>query len=544
VTTTALASDDNTSTDNQSVTFTATVKVDGVTATGATGNYEFKLDGNVVEPAAAIVNGVATYTTSTLTTGGHTVTATYAGNTTYEVSAASITQTNVTPHMLTFSFGALGDATIDRGNIAISVPPGTPVTSLSPTYTTTANATGAPESAAAQDFTAPVTYTLTSTIDTEVLTSYTVTVTVRPFVQYSTREDGKTVATFTAGSGTWTVPAGVTLVEVLVVGGGGGGDNWASGSGAGGMFYTDSYAVTPESAMAITVGTGGIRGDTVPGDANGGDGQLSKFGDLLIAYGGIHGMNYSAAGGGNQGAYSLDGGTSIVPGSAPAEPRSWGWWSGSGAAATGTVGDSAAGGAGSPCSITGTETYYAGGGGANASGLGGLGGGGNGADTFGGPSYPGVDGLGGGAGGGWGGPGGNGGSGIVIVAYLAGGATPYATWAAGISGFADTIPAHDPDGDGMSNQQEFAFGLNPTKGSSVNPVIAPLKVTTHTFSYTRYAASGLSYTVWTSTDLQAWNGPAVVTENVGTPIDGVSTVEVTLTSPPAGGNLFVRVQAQ
>ena len=231
----------------------------------------------------------------------------------------------------------------------------------------------------------------------------------------TTRGDGKTVATFsTAGTGTWTIPAGVSSVEVLVVGGGGGGSVWAGGSGGGGMYYTSSYAVTPGSVMAITVGVGGTAGG---GDANGGDGQLSQFGSMLVANGGIHGMGYSTAGGGNQGGYSLDGGITIVPGSAPAEPRDWGWWSGSGAGAPGTVGDSAAGGNGAACSITGTSVDYAGGGGANANGVGGLGGGGDGAYEFGGPSHPGYDGLGGGAGGGWGGTGANGGSGVVILAY-------------------------------------------------------------------------------------------------------------------------------
>ena len=66
---------------------------------------------------------------------------------------------------------------------------------------------------------------------------------------YTTRADGHTVATFSfAGTGTWTIPAGVTDVEVLVVGGGGGcwNDSFQSGSGAGGMYYSASYAVTPE----------------------------------------------------------------------------------------------------------------------------------------------------------------------------------------------------------------------------------------------------------------------------------------------------------
>ncbi len=110
---------------------------------------------------------------------------------------------------------------------------------------------------------------------------------------------------------------------------------------------------------------------------------------------------------------------------------------------------------------------------------------------------------------------------------------------------AQKLPEADPDGDGLTNFQEFAFGLNPVLATSANPISAPLDKANHTFSYTRLSTSGLAYTVWTSTDLQTWTGPAVVTENIGTPnSDGVVTVEVTLTSPPPGGNLFVRVAAQ
>jgi uncharacterized repeat protein (TIGR02543 family) len=383
--------------------------------------------------------------------------------------------------------------------------------------------------------------------DSNIVASLTVTAIFQPpFPAIATRGDGYTLATFLEGTGTWTIPAGVTSVEVLVVGGGGGGAIWAGGSGGGGMYYASSYAVTPGSEMTITVGAGGIA--STSGEGNGGDGQASQFGASLIAYGGIHGKRYSDAGGGNQGGYSLDGGSTIVPGMAPAEPRIFPWWSGSGAGAPGTVGDSAPGGIGAPCSITGTAAYYAGGGGSNANGVGGLGGGGDGAYVFGGPSHPGATNTGGGAGGGWGGTGANGGSGIVIVAYL-GGTTPYQTWAAGpfANAFTDTDPSHDPDGDGLTNQQEFAFGLDPTTGTSVNPITAPLNKSNHKVSYTRYAASGLTYTVWTSTDLQGWDLvlPGDMTENAGTPNGaGVATVEVTLTNPPVGDKLFVRVQAE
>jgi hypothetical protein len=105
------------------------------------------------------------------------------------------------------------------------------------------------------------------------------------------------------------------------------------------------------------------------------------------------------------------------------------------------------------------------------------------------------------------------------------------------------MPAGDVDRDGMSNQQEFAFGLNPTLASSVNPITAPFAASTGKFTYTRFATSGLTYGVLTSTDLVTWN-PAAATQSVIETIDQVETVEVTLTdAPPAGGKLFVRVQA-
>ena len=111
---------------------------------------------------------------------------------------------------------------------------------------------------------------------------------------------------------------------------------------------------------------------------------------------------------------------------------------------------------------------------------------------------------------------------------------------------ANKTPAGDADGDGMSNQQEFAFGLNPTLGSSANPITTLFAGLTGKFTYTRLAASGLTYTVLTSTDLATWN-PAAASQVAGAPDgNGVEAVEVTLTgySPPVGGKLFVRVQAQ
>jgi hypothetical protein len=126
---------------------------------------------------------------------------------------------------------------------------------------------------------------------------------------------------------------------------------------------------------------------------------------------------------------------------------------------------------------------------------------------------------------------------------------PFSVWIHG-SGFtfpagADTSATGDPDHDGMNNFQEFAFGLDPTIGSSCNPIQAALDKPTRAFSYTRRTATGLSYSVWTSTDMRGWNEDATATQLAGAPSNGVETVAVTLTNPlPTGSRLFVRVRAR
>ena len=121
---------------------------------------------------------------------------------------------------------------------------------------------------------------------------------------------------------------------------------------------------------------------------------------------------------------------------------------------------------------------------------------------------------------------------------------PYGTWANGTfaHAFTNTAATSDPDGDGKSNQEEFAFGLDPITGSSVNPITQQLAG--GVFKYTRTANSGLTYKVYYSTTLSAWTLDASATQTPAAAVGGVETVTVTLAAAaPLAGKLFVRVEA-
>ena len=257
------------------------------------------------------------------------------------------------------------------------------------------------------------------------------------------RGDGKRVVTFsTVASGTWTIPNGVTEVEVLVVGGGGAGARSSSfdspGGGAGGLYYSTNWSVTPGASVGVTVGAGAPT-TTVVGD--GANGQNSVFGSI-IAYGGegaIRGETPPGRGG-NQGGRSIDNGVNITPGFLGGTGN--GAKGGAGAGEDGRNGgySPAYGGAGVVVPITGTGPLigtdgnpisgsygnmigYAGGGSAGFDGKelgaerGESYGGGSGSDPEGTAGTPGFNTLGGGGGGGRSANGGGGGSGVVIIAY-------------------------------------------------------------------------------------------------------------------------------
>lgn len=75
-----------------SVTFTATLLTNGVTASDATSSYVFKVDGTPVA-TNAVSGGQANYLTSTLAAGAHTITAEYLGDVNYLPSTNTVSQT-------------------------------------------------------------------------------------------------------------------------------------------------------------------------------------------------------------------------------------------------------------------------------------------------------------------------------------------------------------------------------------------------------------------------------------------------------------------
>ena len=80
--------------------------------------------------------------------------------------------------ILTFVFPGLPAASISETSISVTLPFGTSVTALAPTYTVSANATGSPVSGTSRNFSTPQTYTITAEDNSTKV--YTVTVTVLP----------------------------------------------------------------------------------------------------------------------------------------------------------------------------------------------------------------------------------------------------------------------------------------------------------------------------------------------------------------------------
>ena len=97
-TTTSLTSSQNPSTFGQPVTFTATVTAVAPGAGTPTGTAQFKIEGVNFGGPVTLVNGSATSNSiSTLSVGTHLITAEYSGDSNYNTSTGTLTQTVVLP---------------------------------------------------------------------------------------------------------------------------------------------------------------------------------------------------------------------------------------------------------------------------------------------------------------------------------------------------------------------------------------------------------------------------------------------------------------
>jgi len=138
-------------------------------------------------------------------------------------------------------------------------------------------------------------------------------------------------------------------------------------------------------------------------------------------------------------------------------------------------------------------------------------------------------------------------SGVLSLAVASG--SDFDTWG-DTYGLTTGDEGGDLDNDGLTNFEEYAFGLDPTGASSVNPISSQLVKTTGQLSYTRRLQSktGLTYTVRSSSTLNNdWVNlikDTDYTESVSAPSGETETVTITLTPLPTAAKLFIQVKAE
>ena len=110
-----------------------------------------------------------------------------------------------------------------------------------------------------------------------------------------------TIVTLTSGT-SWTVPTGVTNVNVTIQGGGGGGGgniffstalSYPGIKGNPGQMITTNLATTPGASIAYAIGAGGTGGAA---NTSGGTGGTTTFTGATSATGGLGGIVGAAAG--------------------------------------------------------------------------------------------------------------------------------------------------------------------------------------------------------------------------------------------------------
>ena len=273
----------------------------------------------------------------------------------------------------------------------------------SDTITYSVSAGSLPSGCTLNTATGAITYSSVSAVGSDTVSTFTIQAATTDLTitrQFTITVKAPQISTLTSGSGSFSVPSGITSVDVLVVAGGGSGargipNNVSVGAGgAGGLIYRPGFTVTPGGSVPYSIG------DSASGNpgGNGTTGSDTTFGTLTAKGGGGGGGwdgNNGFAGGSGGGGSSAQSTPSVPgsPGTQPSQPGDSGTYGfgnpggtsgptwnngnpggpntrgggGGGAGGSGTPGNSnAAGGAGRVYSISGGPVGYAGGGGGGA----------------------------------------------------------------------------------------------------------------------------------------------------------------------------------
>jgi autotransporter-associated beta strand protein len=137
-------------------------------------------------------------------------------------------------------------------------------------------------------------------------------------------------------------------------------------------------------------------------------------------------------------------------------------------------------------------------------------------------------------------------TGTGTLTVISGPPSDYDTWAAANSLTAGS--QGDDDKDGASNFIEYAFGLNPKSGGSSSPYVSLPRPLDAKFTYLRrkFSLSGLSFSVWASTDLATWSEDAGAIQTV-TPLPNSENELVEVLPSPgllSANRIFLRVQCR
>ena len=245
-----------------------------------------------------------------------------------------------------------------------------------------------------------ITYSSVSAVGSDTQTTFTIqaaTSTANSTRQFKITVKAPQATSFTSlGAQTFTPPAAITSVDVLVVAGGGvGGNQHGGGGGAGGLIYRPGFSVTGGSGVPLNIGAGGVGmpQSSSNGTTPNGNGSNTTF-STLTAIGGGQGPSHNASPGGLSGSAGGSGGGGNAdpsgsppggPGTQPSQPGdsgSYGFgnpggsghpaapWVGGGGGGAGGAGENTPGGrggnggSGKSYNISGSSVGYAGGGGA------------------------------------------------------------------------------------------------------------------------------------------------------------------------------------